>query len=494
MVRVLYENICNEKETRANLIALKKELKEEPHKRALAYLLAGDFSVFANLLNHEDAKVRKNAALILGELECADLMPALWEAYEREQQRFVKSAYLKGLSNYEYSAYLPKLKKRLEMLREEVPAAEHEKHEQEERTLISAMIRKYEKPGKHRFINGKKETEVILVTNRNHREVTRGQLTEEQTTLFAGGVRVLTKDIRGLLRLRTFSEMMFPVRGVGVLSENPEQAAKELSGSHLLSFLKETHEEKTPFYFRTELKCSLPLDKKSVFVKKFSQALERETHRELINTASDYEIELRLLAKKEGGYVVLLKLFTMEDTRFAYRKQAISSSLAPVNAALMMQLAKPWLTPEAQVLDPFCGVGTMLIERHAAMPARPLYGIDIFEEAIEKARENAKAAEVVINFINRDFWDFKHEYLFDEIVSNMPAVTRTKDLHQITELYERFFEKSRELLKENGIMVLYTMEEAILKNCLKKYSFIKEQQQFLINDRERSVLFVLGMK
>ena len=43
----------------------------------------------------------------------------------------------------------------------------------------------------------------------------------------------------------------------------------------------------------------------------------------------------------------------------------------------MLYLAKPYLKEDAAVLDPFCGVGTMLIERNKVLPARSLYGIDI---------------------------------------------------------------------------------------------------------------------
>ena len=49
------------------------------------------------------------------------------------------------------------------------------------------------------------------------------------------------------------------------------------------------------------------------------------------------------------------------------------------------------------------------------------YGIDIFGEAIRGARENASYAGEKINFINRDYFDFTHAYLFDEIITNMPV-------------------------------------------------------------------------
>ena len=100
---------------------------------------------------------------------------------------------------------------------------------------------------------------------------------------------------------------------------------------------------------------------------------------------------------------------------------------------------------------------------------------------------------MLINYINRDFLDFRHEYLFDEIVSNLPGVTRTKDMEQITRLYEGFFKKVPEVLKENGILVLYTPEESILLYCLKKFSYLERLGRWVINEREGSVLFVLKL-
>lgn len=69
----------------------------------------------------------------------------------------------------------------------------------------------------------------------------------------------------------------------------------------------------------------------------------------------------------------------------------------------MLYLAKPYLKEDAAVLDPFCGVGTMLIERNKVLPARSLYGIDIYGQAIEGARENTELAGAEISYIQKNF-------------------------------------------------------------------------------------------
>ena len=490
MVRELYENISSGREVRANLIALKKEIKESGEKRALAYLLGGDYSKLAALLKHEDAKVRKNAALILGEMECEDMLPSLWSAYQLEEQLFVKPSYVKAMAAYDCGKYLPELKKRRDLLMSHPAADTDAKHVKEELAELRLLLLKYEKEKKHVFTELSRETDVILLANREHRDVTREQLPKEKTVLLAGGVRLHTRDVQQLFRIRTWTEMLFPIPGAAILPENPREAGAKLAKSGLLPFLKSCHRGEPPFYFRAEVRGKMEKDEKSSFVMKFSSALETAAGMELLNSASDYEIELRLLQKKDGGFVPLLKLYTLKDRRFAYRKHVLASSIHPANAALVMRLLKPYVKEGAQVLDPFCGVGTMLIERQRLAEANPLYGIDIYPEAIEKARENAEAAKVRVNFINRDFLDFRHEYLFDEVITNMPSVTRTKGAEEIAALYEKSFLKVREVLKKDGILAVYTTEEGILQHCMKKYEFLKLEKRWTIREKEGSVLYV----
>lgn len=105
-----YEQIRLGKNIRANLIELKQEIREEAKKRRLAYETGGDYSVFFGLLKNEDPKVRKNAALILGEMECEDAAEPLFEAYQKEETLFVRSAYLKALEAYDCGNMVPELK------------------------------------------------------------------------------------------------------------------------------------------------------------------------------------------------------------------------------------------------------------------------------------------------------------------------------------------------------------------------------------------------
>lgn len=101
----------------------------------------------------------------------------------------------------------------------------------------------------------------------------------------------------------------------------------------VLEQLKSLHSGGGAFYFRTELKSPLAPEKKTAWVKMFSAALEKASGRELVNSTSDYEVELRLIEGKNGSFVPLMKLFTLKDTRFSYRKESYAAAMAPVQAA-----------------------------------------------------------------------------------------------------------------------------------------------------------------
>ena len=261
-------------------------------------------------------------------------------------------------------------------------------------------------------------------------------------------------------------------------------------GIRIYAFLTECHEGDAPFFFRLEVKSAEP---KTEFVKKLGASLEKKSDWKLANSTTDYEIEIRLIEAKDGSFVPFLKLYSMKMKRFAYRKNAIAMSIHPATAAMLMYLAKPYLKENAQILDPCCGVGTMLIERDILVPAREKYGIDIFGDAIDMARENAALAGEKINFIHRDYFDFKHDYKFDEIVTNMP-VKGKKAKEDMDAFYARFFEKSKSLLAEDGIIIMYSNEVGFVKKQLRLQPCYRLIQEYTIRKKDSYCLFIIGMK
>jgi 23S rRNA G2445 N2-methylase RlmL len=340
-------------------------------------------------------------------------------------------------------------------------------------------------------------SDIIILANRRHLEVTMELLREipeldtSKAKMMNAGIRIQESCLDQILPIRTYQEILFLVNGMKTCELDAKETAKKIVESRLIEFLEKRHTGGTPFYFRIELKSKLPLDKKSAFLKKLAVEIEQGSERRLINSTSRYEVEIRLIETKEGSCNVLVKLFTIPDLRFAYRKEVTAASIKPVNAALIVTLARDYMVEDAQVLDPFCGVGTMLIERQKQIPANTSYGIDILEEAVSKARSNTEAAGQIIHYINRDYFDFTHQYLFDEIFTNMPFDPANRNESKIYDLYEHFFDKSREHLKNGAVVILYSHDREYVRELAPAYGYriVRETE---VNTKEETFLFILN--
>ena len=237
----------------------------------------------------------------------------------------------------------------------------------------------------------------------------------------------------------------------------------------------------------------MTLEKRGVFVRKMAAVLEEESGGKLANAVSGYEVEIRLVEGSTGGYNVLLKLFTLQDFRFSYRRKTVSAGMRPANAALAMALAakEDFFKEKARVLDPFCGAGTMLIERAKAGKTGEVFGLDILSEAIDAARENTKLADCKVNYIQRDFFTFTMEQHFDEIVTDMPfSISEQEEKKQaISQLYRGFFEKIPVHLADDGRMLLYTHDRALVRQYAKSSLWVIKE--FELSMKEKSYLMLL---
>lgn len=494
MIKKAWEQILKKQEIRQNLSSIRQQIKEKSKKAELLELLEGNAGILVNLLSSEDAKTRKNAALLMGDLGKQEFLSPLFEVYQKEEQRFVRSAYLSAIGNFRYKEYLEQLKMRMEQLQTTEITVENEKHVREEIRELSALIVQAEGIKRHRFTGLYHAHDVILLTNRNVTQLVEEELLAEEpnakTKVFGAGVQARVPNLKWIDWVRTYQELLFSVKGMGACEMEPSVAAEQIVQSDLLSWLTANHNEGGPFYFRVELKSKWALDVKSDFVKKLSGQIERMSNRQLINATADYEVELRIIENKSGQCNLLVKLFTLKDERFAYRKAFMPTSIKPVNAALTVALAKDYMKEGAQVLDPFCGVGTMLIERYKAVKANTTYGIDMQEEAILKAKENTERAGQIIHYINKDFFRFEHDYLFDEVITNMPFQIGRITEEEVYEIYGNFFGTIKKHLKEEALLVLYTHDRQLVRQFAQGNGFIvlKEHE---ISKREGTYVCLL---
>lgn len=498
MLEKCYEELKQNINLRENLSLLRNEVKDsDARERFLA--LIGDGEVLVECLGSGEPKVRKNAALLIGDLGIAQAAGSLFRAYNNEETLFVKSAYLTALGKLDASGFLDAFKERLAELTAVEPEENEKKHIGEEIRELEKLITGIEGIRRHTFTGLKESCDILLTTNREQRNVTLAEVAElsaevgRRAGVHPLGVLVHTKDLLPFTKLRTYRELLFPIRTEGGITPQPQEAAAAVWNSDMPGILTGSHRERAPFYFRLEIKSRMELDKKSVFAKRFAAELERLSGRSFINSTGDYELEIRLVERKEGGFAAFYKLFTIPMKRFSYRRHAVAASIHPATAAMLVELAKPYLKEDAQILDPFCGVGTMLIERDIRVAAREKYGIDIFGDAIRMARENATAAGEKINFINRDYFDFKHGYLFDEIITNMP-VRGKKTKEEMDAFYAAFFRKSKEILAPGAVIVMYSNEEGFVKKQLRLQEEYRMLQEYCIREKEHFYLFVIQYK
>ena len=497
MIKETWNEIVQNQDVRQNLSKLRQEMKAGRGREAACSCISGEEEKLILLLESEDAKIRKNAALLMGDLGNQEYLEPVLKAYRSEEQLFVKSSYLNAVKNFDYGEHLAFFKKRLDELAQIKLTPETEKHITEEIRELSSMIISREGVLLHPFCGWEETFDIVLLIYRNFQEITREELRKlephAKTKVFGAGVMARVENLNWLEEIRTYQELLFAVKGLPSCPMDAEKAAEMIVKSDLFKFLARSHEGNPPYYFRVELKCKMDHSKKSAFTRRLSSKIEKLSGRKLINTTSNYEFEIRLIENKEGSCNVLIKLFTLKDERFSYRKEVIPTSIKAVNAALTVKLAQHYMKEGAQVLDPFCGVGTMLIERHKAVKAGTMYGLDILEEAIEKARENTAAAGHIIHYINRDFFDFKHEYLFDEIITNMPFKIGRKTEEEIENLYEAFFSSAKKVLKDDGIMILYSHNAGHVKKMAPANGFTVSEI-FEISLKEGTYVFVLNRR
>ena len=173
---------------------------------------------------------------------------------------------------------------------------------------------------------------------------------------------------------------------------------------------------------------------------------------------ADIELWTTLL---EGELIVALRLSGAEMRHRDYRAVERPASLRPSVAAAMAFLSDP--RADDVVLDPFCGTGTLLIERALAGRYRMLIGGDNDSGAIEAARTNIGPRFKPIELHQ---WDAAAIPLDDHsvatIVANLPWGFRYGSHRENRRLYPRVFAEMRRVLRPGGKMVLLTGETRLM--------------------------------
>ncbi|MBP5159168.1 MAG: hypothetical protein ILP10_02600, partial [Lachnospiraceae bacterium] len=130
------------------------------------------------------------------------------------------------------------------------------------------------------------------------------------------------------------------------------------------------------------------------------------------------------------------------------------------------------------------------------------YGVDVFGEAVEKAKKNVKRffstlksgqKQPAVYFINRDFFEVELDHVVDEIITDMPFAMGKTTSRDIEGIYRRFFEAADRILSDEGHLILYTRDLPFVLRYSKAVGFVIKKQ-FEISAREGTYVCVLGRR
>ena len=232
----------------------------------------------------------------------------------------------------------------------------------------------------------------------------------------------------------------------------------------IYALLDSMHDGDGPFGLRLELRANVD---RGEFASEFFHYLKPE---QFVNAPSSYDVELR--AVEQGGQAqLMLRLYGYEDTRFAYRTEAVSASIHPVAAAAILYAHRDLMKPSHDVLDPFCGAGTLLAERAKIMGAKALTGLDISPAAWRIARSNLNNAGLHAKVFNRDCRGFVREEKVHEILCNLPFGHRVGSHNDNNKLYDDILRQWPTLLREDGFVLAITNDKQLFEYMAKRHKF-----------------------
>lgn len=221
-IKELLTEITQTEDVRARLSNLRSQIKED--KKAVEnYVDAAFIGRLEDLLSHVDAKTRKNATLLLGDLSdrvqaldlAGQVTQALWAAYEREDTKFVLASYIKGLSAYDCGEILESLRAERKRLGAEEIWEEDKKHMRLLLEQMDLLLEAYGQKETYRYQGIHKKHALILTTDPYMKEALLAQVQDLGYTdarLVGRGVRLLTDSLDKLSQIRIYREMLFVIR------------------------------------------------------------------------------------------------------------------------------------------------------------------------------------------------------------------------------------------------------------------------------------------
>lgn len=184
----------------------------------------------------------------------------------------------------------------------------------------------------------------------------------------------------------------------------------------------------------------------------------------------DHDVAFRL--DIIGADALLSVKLTPPEFRFRGDERLFArAALRPTVAHALVWLSAP--RDDQRFLDPFCGSGTIAVER-AHYGARRIVASDVADEAVAVARANAGRLGAAERVEVRQ-WDARRLGLEDEsidvIVTNPPWGTQIAVGGELEALYREFLREARRILAPRGRVILITDQAEALQRACRKLGF-----------------------
>ncbi len=487
---------------RANLIELRELLKgisdSDKAREYLINLTSGDLSFLKDTIKNEDPKVRKNTVKIIGMINDDAFANILYEAYKSEETRYVRASYIKALSGLKsVDNYLDELNDYAKALAARTDSIEDEKHVAAELRELYALLYSHGRGSGHRFSSDEVST-MILTTLPGAERYLQAAIDEVigggKTTLVRSGVKVESSQYEDLSRIRCYNELLFVPGGMRALNGQAKAMAHKCIDSDLVGYIGERLTGSGPFRFYVSVKGRLSVESKSKLLVSFAGELERLSGYTMINSPNDYDVNLQLVksSKHEGQYALYVIFRGLGEGRFDYRIKSLPTSIKPYVASVICEIINDRTSSYKKVLDPFCGIGTMLIERNFKDKQELLTGVDIYGEAVWAASEIRDKLKMDIHYVDKDMRDFKADEPYNLILTDLPYVTGGFGEDRVRAVYDSFLDKVSEWLYADGIIAAYTMSPGIFEASVTAHKDINIIEEYDIY-KNKSKLYILSI-
>ena len=516
----LYENLIKREDLRQSISGLRQVLKEskeleetgalsrENAANQLYGMLEKDGGIdrVLEILSDEDAKTRKNAALLLGEMseamteeDIAICIQKLFACYGSELTRFVLPAYLTGLEYLTKRVPLSEemhriLSERLDVIDAmgDIPAQER-KHILAERKALGGVLSSKEEEIKVSFQMPGDDFDVLLSADVSDRELLFEQVKRETDAakMLPFGILVSGKARDRIMKVGLYEYMMYRIMPSRQMPFGADRLKDALERSNFGKFIHDCYGKDAKLSFRIFLHAPYEDKKRAAVIKKLEAEFEFYGSGRLKAKKKEVDLHLHLFLQKSGNMGLFVRPLAQADGRFAYRTEELDTSMAPRKAVKMVSLLSSELLPDARVIDPFAGTGTLLIEREKAKKTKEMYALDTFGDAVILGRKAAEAANVRILYVHRDAMSFTDDKPFTEIISELPDLFH-KDAEEKGHFFRELGEITQRLLASGGVAFYLTSEGNAIKSMIRREDGLSFDRE-IIFDKTRSI-YILRKK